>query len=41
MQTDGKAFKGIQRKEAFALVKYRELKDNKYQDTQTKNIQDF
>ena len=34
MQTDGKAFKGIQREEVFALVKFRELKDNTYQDTQ-------
>ena len=28
MQTVGKAFKGIQREEVFALVKFRELKDN-------------
>ena len=44
MQTVGKAFKGIQREEVFALVKFRELKDNTYQDTQpqqTKDIHDF
>ena len=43
MQTAGKAFKGIQRKEVLALVKYRELKDNTYQNTQlqqTKDIQE-
>ena len=34
MQTAGKAFKGIQREEVLALVKFRELKDNIYQDTQ-------
>ena len=43
MQTFGKAFKGIQREEVFALVKFRELKENTFQDTQpqqTKDIQE-
>ena len=43
MQTAGKAFKGIQRKEVLAFFHFRELKDNTYQDTQpqqTKAIQD-
>ena len=38
-----KAFKGIQREEVLALVKFIELKDNTYQDTQpqqTKDIQE-
>ena len=34
MQTAGKAFKGIQREEVLALVKFRELKNKTYQDTQ-------
>ena len=43
MQTSGKAFNGIQSGEILALVKFLELKDNTYQDTQpqqTKDIQD-
>ena len=39
----GKSFKGIQREDVLALVKFRELKDNTYQDTQpqqTKDIQE-
>ena len=43
MQTACKAFKGSQREEVFALVKFRELKENTYQDTQpqqTKDIQE-
>ena len=43
MQTTGKAFKGIQREEVLAFVKFRDLKDKTYQDTQpqqTKDIQE-
>ena len=34
MQTASLAFKGIQREEVLALVKFRELKNKTYQDTQ-------
>ena len=40
MQTAGKAFKGIQREEVLALVKFRELKDNN-QDTQPQQTKDI
>ena len=36
MQTAGKAFKGI-----FGLWKFRELKDNTYQDTQPQHTKDI
>ena len=41
MQTAGKAFKGIQREEVLALVKFIELKDNTYQDTQPQQTKDI
>ena len=41
MQTAGKSFKGIQREEVFALVNFRELKDNTYQDTQPQQTKDI
>ena len=41
MQTAGKAFKGIQREEVLALVKFRKLKDITYQDIQPQQTRDI